>query len=148
MMINAAALAEDGTERDLGGVDTRERHRLRILAQHRLDMHGRTRCITRHVLVDGVLHICQTQGGSAHVAGLSSGGEVSRRGRRSCRTVTDTLQVALLQECVTGRDTASNDQKRDHETAENQWNRRAAVVGQPHTYIHGATTRYSSMWST
>ena len=77
MMINTAAFAEDGTERDLGVLDAGESHRLCILAQRRLDLHGRPRCITRHVLVDGLLHICQTQGGSTHVAGLSSGGEVS-----------------------------------------------------------------------
>ena len=48
---------------------------------------------------------------------------------------------ALLQKCITSRDAASNDQKREQETTQNQRNRRATVVGQPLARIHGATTR-------
>ncbi len=141
MVINTAALAEDSAECDFGALDAGERHSLSVDTQGRLDMHRRARRIPRQVPVDGFLHIRQTQCRSAHVAGLASGGEVSRCGRRRSRAIADTLQISLLQKCITSRDAASNHQKREDEATQNQRNRRATVIGQPLARIHGATTR-------
>ena len=141
MVINAAALAEDSAECDLGALYASERHRLSVCTQRRFDMHRRARRIPRQVPVDGFLHIRQTQRRSAYLAGRAGGGEVSRCDCRRRRAIADTLQISLLEKRITSRDAASNDQKREEEATQNQRNRRATVVGQALARIHGATTR-------